>query len=527
MADRTRACRWAANPLGPIQSWPEPLLTTANLILSTPVPAVIFWGRQMIQLYNDAYLPLMTDKHPAALGQPARECWKEAWHLIGPQLEAVLHHGQSIHQQNTVVPVLRNGRLEDIVWNYTYSPIFMPDGAVAGILVLCQDVTSEARTVQALRQSEERLRMALQASNGVGTWDWDVPADRAYADPGFARLYGVDPAAAAAGAPIATFTQNIHPEDAEAVAASIAEALANGGPYSSEYRLLQPDGSIRWVAAVGRCTLSPTGDPLRFPGVVLDITGRKRTEAALLQSEKLAAVGRLASSIAHEINNPLEAVMNLIYLARGYAILPEVQQLLDVADRELRRVAQIANQTLRFHKQSTSPRAVDPHDLFDSLLTVYEGRLRNGGLSIERRERATHSILCFEGEIRQVLSNLFANAIDAMPTGGRLLLRSRDSAHHPTGRRGLRLTIADTGQGIPPATVAKLFEPFFTTKGFAGTGLGLWVSREIVDRHHGQLHLRSSQHPTRSGTVFTLFLPFDAATRYPARDSTAKQRILN
>ena len=287
---------------------------------------------------------------------------------------------------------------------------------------------------------------------------------------------------------------------------------AHGEFIRAEFPLLRPDGKEIFFDFV----LSPVRD--EHGKVVLlvpearDITDLKRAEAALLQSEKLAAVGRLASSIAHEINNPLESVTNLLYLARGYRDLPEeIRDYLDTAERELRRVAVITNQTLSFNKQATDPTPTICHELMDNVLSIYQGRLVNSKVKVEERKRATKPVLCSEGEIRQVISNLVGNAIDAMhPTGGRLLIRSREATHWPSERKGLILTVADTGSGISPSVIKKIFEPFFTTKGIGGTGLGLWVSCEIVNRHHGSLRVRSSRKKGSSGTVFTLFLPFDA-----------------
>lgn len=234
-----------------------------------------------------------------------------------------------------------------------------------------------------------------------------------------------------------------------------------------------------------------------------DITDRKRTEAALLQSEKLAAVGRLASSIAHEINNPLEAITNLLYLAQHHVTDSITRTYLELADQELRRVSNIANQTLRFHKQASDPRAISAEDLFSTVLTIYEGRVKNSHIHVEIDHRTTRPIVCFEGDVRQVLNNLVGNAIDAMPRGGRLLIRSHDNAQ----RNGTVLTVADTGSGMSQETLAHIFEPFFTTKGIGGTGLGLWVSKEVAARHHGILEVRSSQRPGGSGSVFRLLLP--------------------
>lgn len=252
-------------------------------------------------------------------------------------------------------------------------------------------------------------------------------------------------------------------------------------------------------------------------GVIIqghDITARKRAEEALIQTEKLAAAGRLAASIAHEINNPLESITNLVYLARHSDDLGENHYYLDLVERELRRVAGIATQTLRFYKQSGKPTDICGGELFDSIVMVFHGRIINSRVEVERRDRPAPPVLCFEGEIRQVLINLAGNAIDAMQeAGGRLLLRSREATEGRTGQKGIVLTVADTGGGMSPKTRDRIFEAFYSTKGFGGTGLGLWVSKEIVDRHQGQLRVRSSQRVGCSGTVFTLFLPFDAASR--------------
>jgi signal transduction histidine kinase len=405
-------------------------------------------------------------------------------------------------------------RVPGVLDAYFYEPFSiwveihaLPAGS--GIALYYRDVTATQQAETVRRKSDERTRLALAAANGIGTWDWDVPADLVVADEQFAILYGVDPQRAATGVPFAEFTRNILPEDAAAFAEAVALALRSGGDFISEYRLAQADGSLCWVSARGRCALDAAGSPLRFTGVSIDITDRKRTQAALIQSEKLAAVGRMASSIAHEINNPLEAVTNLIYIARQYSVVPEVQEFLDVADQELRRVSIIANQTLRFHKQSSLPHEVTCQELFTTVMTLYEGRLRNSAIAVEKRKRAHRRVSCFEGEIRQVLNNLVGNSIDAMPGGGRLLLRSREATDWRTGRHGIALTVADTGAGISPVTRARIFEPFFTTKGMNGTGLGLWISDGIVDRHQGRLLLRSSQDPAHPGTVCILFLPLE------------------
>jgi PAS domain S-box-containing protein len=242
----------------------------------------------------------------------------------------------------------------------------------------------------------------------------------------------------------------------------------------------------------------------------LEITHLKRAESALVQSEKLAAVGRLASSISHEINNPLEAITNLLFLISQSDHLPEDLRIyVHMAQSELSRVSQIATQTLRFHRQTANRTWVSPAELLDAVLNLYHGRLTNSGIRVEATYSTDMKVLCFENDIRQVLNNLIANAIDAMRQGGRLVVRAHKATQQSTGRRGVRMTIADTGHGMPEAVRRRLFQPFYTTKGLSGTGLGLWISEGIVRRHHGRMEVRSSQDAVHHGTVFTLFLPVE------------------
>ena len=174
----------------------------------------------------------------------------------------------------------------------------------------------------------------------------------------------------------------------------------------------------------------------------------------------------------------------------------------------MRRVSIIANQTLRFYRQTTKAMPVVVRELIDTTLSLYQGRLVNSKICVERQDRGDSTVTCFDGEIRQVLSNFVANAIDALgATGERLLIRSREGAHWKTGRKGMVITVADTGSGMTHDTLSRIFEPFFTTKGISGTGLGLWISHEIIGRHQGVLTVRSSQSESSHGTVITLFLP--------------------
>jgi PAS domain S-box-containing protein len=281
-----RAHDWSATNLGDPASWPPPLRTTLRLALNTRHPMFIFWGPERLCFYNDAYSQTIgPERHPSALGRPALAVWEEIWPTIGPQIDQVMSGGGATWHENQLLPITRNGKLEDVYWTYSYGPIDDQDApnGIGGVLVVVTETTQQVLDARQLKETDQRLDLALSAGNGIGTWDWDIPTDRVVADVRFAQLYGVDPAMAAAGAPIAEFFKRIHPEDFPALQVGIDEAMRIGGMLSVEYRLLQPDGSAPWVLAEGQCQLSDDGKPVRLAGVTFDITDRRKAEDKLRQ----------------------------------------------------------------------------------------------------------------------------------------------------------------------------------------------------------------------------------------------------
>lgn len=239
-----------------------------------------------------------------------------------------------------------------------------------------------------------------------------------------------------------------------------------------------------------------------------DQLGQQReAENALRKSEKLAVAGRMAASIAHEINNPLESVTNLIYLSSVSDHMPEIKDFLAMAEREIARVSAITAHTLRFYREPTRPGPVNLADLLDSVLTLFHSRLCQADITVNKQYETVKPIVGLEGELRQLFANLVGNALDAMGKAGTLTLRLRSASPGNGHGAGIRVIVADTGNGIAPEVKSKLFEPFFTTKGNTGTGLGLWISSEILQKHKGSIQVKSYVNPQKSGTVFSVFLP--------------------
>jgi PAS domain S-box-containing protein len=277
------------------------------------------------------------------------------------------------------------------------------------------------------------------------------------------------------------------------------------------YPVRTSSNAVRWVGAV-----------------IVDTTQRRNSEDTLRKTEKLAAAGRLAASIAHEINNPLEAVTNLLYLVRSQESLSsDTKHYVDLAQHEVARVSEITQQTLRFYRQSTLPITAKVGELLDSVLTLHQGRVSSLQVEVQRRYQPDVELFCFAGELRQLFANLIGNSLDAMMPGpGQLVLSVRRSrSWRDSGVEGVRVSVVDTGCGMPDEVRNRIFEPFFTTKETTGTGLGLWVSAEIVRKHHGTIHIRSraaldghNNGASRSGTVFMIFFPVLRGEEMPAEN---------
>lgn len=750
MAGLIRQFCWDSTSVGAISGWDEPLLFAVNMILESQFPALLLWGPEMAAFYNDAYQPLMVEKHPDALGKPAHECWSEAWHIIGPQLDAVMQQGKKFYYEDVLVPVQRQGSVQDIYWTYSYSPARNLDGTIAGVLVVCHDVTAklvmererdaiakslknvlesttdgvavtdknwiytyvnsraaemvqltpeeiigkslwdlfphtaetqfgreflaavesgkprdfdayypeplnawiechcypsehglsvyfrnvteQKRTEEALRSSESRFRKLFESdlmgvaipdrfgafleSNdellkmtghtrqdqdaGLVRWDTMTPpeyvnldiahireaAERGSCTPyekeyirkdgtrvpilcGYALLehsndqyigfvLDLSPQKQAerelrereerfrilaesvpqliwmtdaegenvycnqrfyeyldvAEADLlgSGWTQQIHPDDRPGTAAAWNRSVETGDPYMHQYRFRRKDGMYRHFLARGVPLKNAEGKIELWIGSSTDIHDQKLAEDALRRSEKLATAGRLAASIAHEINNPLAGVTNALYLALLDDSLTAVtKDYLQTAEQELKRVAQITTQTLRFHKQSILPVPTELCDIVDSVLGLFQQRLTARNIRVKMECERGSVVTCFGDEMRQVIANLVSNAVDAMPQGGTLRLRVKKTRSLARDRGdGVKIVVADSGYGIPPEVLGHIFEPFVSTKDATGMGLGLWVSEEIVRKHRGTISVRSRTDAQASGSVFAVFIPSTA-----------------
>jgi C4-dicarboxylate-specific signal transduction histidine kinase len=253
-----------------------------------------------------------------------------------------------------------------------------------------------------------------------------------------------------------------------------------------------------------------------------EIKERRQIQEALLRSEMLASAGRMAASIAHEINNPLDAAINTLFLVRTSADLPDsARQYLEIADAELMRIGYITRQSLGFYQESAAATSNSVSALMTSVVALLQAKIRSSGATVEQRCDEELQVTGVFGELRQVLANLLLNSLHAVGREGRIVLRASASVHPNDGRRRVRITVADNGCGVGSATMQSIFEPFFTTKGMGGTGLGLWVCKQLVDRNGGSIRVRSSTNGERRGTTFSVMLPGDAALPAESKEELA------
>ncbi|HEV7553555.1 MAG TPA: ATP-binding protein [Candidatus Angelobacter sp.] len=368
-----------------------------------------------------------------------------------------------------------------------------------------QEQIAETKLAQEmLERGKESMQLAQQYV-GIGIWEWDLQTGELAWSDEIRRLHGIE--VEKFDGRYESWMESIVPEDRQQVHQSITDALATKSEYEVQYRVYMADKTLHWLEARGR-TIMISDLPVRMLGVAMDVTSRKAVEQTLRQSEKIAATGRLAASIAHEINNPLASVMNALYILRTNSKMPESALIyVKTAEEELARVVHITKQTLGFYREISSPVMSSIPQLFEEVLAAYDGRIEKGQITVHRDFSDVGPLAAFPSELRQVFSNLVLNAIEAISGPGNLFIRVRHG-HDGQGREGIHITVADDGCGIPAENMPQIFEPFFSTKDSKGTGLGLWVSQGIVQKHQGKLRVRSRTDEPRHGTCCGVFLPF-------------------
>jgi PAS domain S-box-containing protein len=359
------------------------------------------------------------------------------------------------------------------------------------------------QVTQALSKSEQRYRSLVLASSSLV---WLADAE------GGARNHQHDWEAFTGQAPGeyvgSGWLDSVHPGDREDVQRIWSEAIQSRRGVECQFRLHRADGSyclVQWRVVP---VLGAQGDLLEWVATCTDIQEQAALQHALQNAEKFAIAGKLAGTIAHDINNPLEGVTNLVYLIATTSKEPGIREYGQTAQRELARIGEITRQTLTFYRYSNQRELVDVGAIVDAVVNLLSKQISGRNISLTVQLGELRPIRCYASEVRQVVANIVTNAIDAMPNGGRLIVRAnlrRDWMNG--GIKGLRITVADTGHGMSREIRKQIFEPFFSTKKEKGNGLGLWITAEFIRKNKGRFSLKSSTTPGHTGTVFSLFFP--------------------
>jgi signal transduction histidine kinase len=436
----------------------------------------------------------------AHLGRRVSDVLPATAHLLDPILDEVFRTGRPIVREVAGETPKEPGVTRH--WLTGFFPVFSGDAQPSAVGAYVIEVTDRIRAEDALRHSEARFHAFVNASSDVVyrmSADWSE----------LRQLEGRGLIADTAASRRDWLREYIHPDDHKPLLRAIARAVRTRSMFELEHRVRRLDGDMGWVVSRAVPIFDWDGAIIEWFGTASDITAHKKAEEALIRSEKLASVGRLASAIAHEINNPLAAVMNLLFLAQNDPDCPpSVRRDLSKAESELKRVSHITRQVLGFYRDSSRPAPVSLGAILDEALCLFEARIIAKGVAIDKQYRQDIRITAVAGDLRQVFANLISNGLDALPDRGTLALRIAECSLR--GKPVARITIADSGSGIEPSALPHIFEALFTTKESIGTGLGLWVSKQLLEKHGGSIRFRSSTGPCRQGTTFVIDLPAGA-----------------
>ncbi len=526
MGVRIRAHDWNDTPLGPPALWPQTLKTLVGLMLMSRQPMFMAWGAAQIWLYNDAFMPILGGKHPAALGRPAMDVWTEARADLEPLFQRVFA-GEAVHMEDFKLELDRRGRLEEAHFSFSYTPARDETGKVAGLFGACIDVTeqrlvAQSRMESALQQSEEQFRLLVKSVTDYAIYMLD-PAGRVSSwNLGAQRIKGYLPEEIIGS----HFSRFYTPEDLALgiPQKGLAEARLTGR-FETEGWRLRKDGSRFWAHVVIDAIPGEDGQIVGFAKITRDVTERRTTQQALeearealFQSQKLEAIGQLTGGIAHDFNNLLMATLgSLELLQRRLPDDPAMTRLVDNAIQGAKRGATLTQRMLAFARRQELKQ--ESFDLAELVRGMEELLARSLGGAVKIETSFPADLPPVESDAAQVesaLLNLAVNARDSMPHGGRIIITARhelieEATADLAAGSYVCLSVSDAGEGMDAETLARATEPFFTTKGVGkGTGLGLPMIHGLASQSGGALRLRSQP---GEGTTVELVLP--VATRAP------------
>jgi len=503
MGELTRSFDWSQTILGSPEGWSQSLLTTVSIILNSKFPMFLWWGPELIQFYNDAYRPSLGEaggKHPKALAQRGEDCWQEIWPVIKPLIDQVLAGGESIWSEDQLIPIYRNGKLEDVYWTFGYSKVSDETGNPAGVLVVCNETTDQVRSFNTIKEAKDELEFAVEAAD-LGTWDLDPLTNRFIGNNRLKEWFGLPPENEIdLSRAIAVMAE----EDRERVTAAIQKAMERGsdGNYNIIYNIInQNDDSRRVVEATGKARFDADGNAYRFSGILQDVT-----EEFLLQQRK----DEFISVASHELKTPittLNASMQILQrLVKTNAPAEKIALFVDKASNNLNKLMRLLDDLLNVTKIQQGQLALNKtmFNLAELVRDSCEYVQMNGEHEFEVRGAGELMVFGDYRRLDQVIVNLLNNAVKYSPFSKKVEITITHDDYNAT------VSVRDYGIGINPQKLPHLFDRYYRVDAlghqFSGLGLGLYICSEIINRHNGTIGVDSE---LGQGSNFWFTIPLD------------------
>jgi signal transduction histidine kinase len=507
-ADLIRSLDWTKSPLGPNDQWPVEMRTLVNALLSSPIPLVLLWGPDLRLIYNDAYLVIIGDRHPAAFGDSLKNVWPEAWGSNKPTFDRVLQRGESFFLEDQLFQLRRkNSEPEDLWFTVSYSPIYLQTGRIGGVQVVLMETTQRIKAETELKRALTTLAEAQKVAR-LGTFEYLADTKTTiWSDEEF-RIYGLDPSGPSPAYEV-LLEKHIHPDDSSLLIKVFSKALETQSIYELEHRIVRPNGETRWVYDRAHPYLDPNGKLIRYIGITLDITLQKTLEADLRAA--IALRDEFISIASHELKTPLTAlflqlqILNRMIAAEKAPIGLKIKQISEKSLVSTKALSILLEDLLdvtriRVGRINLNLEKMDLKEIIQETIASIQEAATMKGCRIEFHSEKT--VIGHWDRIRatQIVSNLLSNAMkygDSRPIEVTLSVDSGTA----------RIEVRDHGIGIPKEMQFKIFERFqraVRSDQFTGLGLGLYVCKQLTEAHGGKIYVESEP---GQGALFVVELP--------------------